>query len=316
MCKIVFLELESLGPLVDVSGFEKLGDVRFYKSSTEEEAKERIKDADIVIANKIKFNEDTLKDNSCVKLICLTATGTDNLDKNYLKKRGIIWHNAAGYSTVTVAQHTFALYFYLSEKIRTFDDFVKSGRYCDYPGFTWYGRIMDELYGKTWGIIGLGQIGKRVAQIAEAFGAKVIYYSTSGKNISGDHKRVGFDQILKESDVISVHAPLNDNTRGMMNADAFSKMKKSAYFINVARGGIVNDKDLYEALMNGELKGAALDVLSREPMEKTNPLLQIKDSEKLVITPHIGWASAEARDRLIKITYGQVEEFVRMMQGK
>ena len=176
--------------------------------------------------------------------------------------------------------------------------------------FTHFGSIFHELHGKTWGIVGLGNIGRRVADIAGMFGCHVIYYSTSGRNHQDGYERVSFEELLTQSDIVSVHAPLDDNTRGLMNKEAFAKMKKSAIFLNLGRGPIVVEQDLTDALQEGQIAAAGLDVLSVEPMQPDNPLRAIKDSSKLIITPHIAWASVEARTSLMEIILGQIREFL------
>ena len=307
--KIMFLDVASIGSDIDLSGFDALGEVKKYDYSTPEEAAERIGDADVIVINKIPVNEKTLEKAEKLKLVCVTATGTDNLDKEYLKKRGIAWRNVAGYSTESVAQHTFALLFYLYEKLRYYDDYVKTEQYVGDRSFTHFGNVFHEISGKTWGIIGLGAIGKRVADLARAFGCRVIYYSTSGRNTQAGYERTELDTLLKESDIVSVHAPLTDNTRGLMNKAAFQKMKQTAVFLNVGRGAIVVEKDLAEALERGEIAAAGLDVLSAEPMREDNPLRELKDSGRLLITPHIAWASVEARTRLMDIILHQIMDF-------
>lgn len=307
--KIVFLDVKTIGEDIDLSGFERFGEVVKYGFSSPEESRERTKDADVVILNKVQINEQTIGDAKHLKLVCVTATGTNNLDKEYLAKRGIEWRNVAGYSTESVAQHTFGLLFYLLEKLAYYDEYVKSERYVDDTVFTHFEKVFHELSGKTWGIIGLGNIGRRVADIAKMFGCRVIYYSTSGKNNQPDYDRVDFDTLLAESDIVSVHAPLTAETQGLMNKEAFAKMKKSAIFLNLGRGPIVVEEDLAKALENETIAAAGLDVLSVEPMVKENPLRRIKDSKRLIITPHIAWASVEARTRLMKIIEGQIEEF-------
>ena len=212
---------------------------------------------------------------------------------------------------MSVAQHTFALALYLVHKMNYFDSYVKSGQYIKSDIFTNLDMTYQELDGKTWGIIGLGNIGKKVAQIARVFGCRVIYYSTPGKNQNDQYERVDFDTICRESDLLSIHAPLNNATENLMNKDAFQKMKKSAVLINVGRGPIVNEEDLVEALENGEIAAAGLDVISAEPMREENPLMKIKDSGKLVVTPHIAWASTEARQRLVREVYLNIEAFLR-----
>lgn len=298
--KLVFLEKNSLGDDIDLSGLERFGELVIYPSSTLQETRERVKDADVVFSNKILMNEETLAEASRLKYIGITATGTNNVDFEYTRERGITVTNVAGYSTDSVAQHTFALTLYLLEKLRYFDDYVKSGDYARSSLFCDFGQKFRELSGKTWGIIGLGAIGRKVAQIAAAFGCRVIYYSASGKNNNPDYERVDLDTLLRSSDVVSVHAPLTVQTEGMMNYEAFEKMKRSALFINVGRGPIVNETDLVRALNEGLIAGAGLDVLTKEPMTADSPLLTIQDSNKLLVTPHIAWASVEARKRLVQ----------------
>lgn len=307
--KIVFLDAKTIGEDIDLSGFDCLGEVVKYGFSTPEEARERTKDADVIVLNKVVINEASIKDAEHLKLVCVTATGTNNLDKEYLAKRGIAWRNVAGYSTETVAQHTFALLFYLLEKLHYYDAYVKSEQYVADTTFTHFSNVFHELSGKTWGIIGLGAIGRRVADIAKLFGCHVIYYSTSGKNQQKEYEQVSFEELLTQSDIVSVHAPLTEETEKLMNKEAFAKMKQTAIFLNLGRGQIVVEQDLAQALENNEIAAAGLDVLAAEPMTAENPLKNIKDSTRLIITPHIAWASVEARTRLMKIIEGQIREF-------
>lgn len=308
--KLVFLDTKTIGEDIDLSAYDALGEVVKYGFSTLEEIPERVKDADVLIVNKIAINEQTIGTAKNLKLVCVTATGTNNLDKEYLKKRGIAWRNVAGYSTESVTQHTFALLFYLLEKIRYYDDYVKDEKYINDTVFTHFAEHFNEVNGKTWGIIGLGTIGRRVADIAKAFGARVIYYSASGSPAQEGYEQVDFETLLTTSDIVSVHAPLNEYTKDLMDREAFAKMKKTAIFLNLGRGPIVVEQDLYEALETGEIAAAGLDVLCEEPMSETNPLAKIKDSKKLIITPHIAWASVEARNRLMQIIAGQIREFL------
>ena len=295
--KIVFLEANTLGTDVSLKAFEQLGDVTVYPLSEPGLNAERIKNADIVIVNKIPMNEELLKDALNVKLICLTATGTNNVDFNYTNARGITVANVKGYSTESVVQHTFALFFYVYEKLAYYDEFVKSGEYIKNDIFSHFTVRFHELAGKTWGIIGLGTIGTRVAEVAKAFGCNVIYYSTSGKHDSGTYERVSLEELLSRSDVVSIHAPLNDATRELITKRELSMMKKDAILLNLGRGPIIKEADLAEALLAGTIGGAGLDVLSVEPMLPDNPLYAVQDSARLVITPHIGWATTEARQR-------------------
>ena len=307
--KLVFLDRKTIGEDIDLKPFEEFGEVVIYDYSTAEEAAERTVDADVIIVNKVPVNATTIGKATNLKLVCVTATGTNNLDKEYLANHGIEWRNVAGYSTEAVAQHTLALVMYLQEHLNYYDSYVKSEKYVNDKQFTHFEMHFNEIYGKTWGIIGLGAIGRRVAEIAKCLGANVIYYSTSGKNNNADYKRVDFDTLLKESDIVSIHAPLDENTMHLMDKNAFEKMKKSAILINVGRGPIVVEKDLADALEGGQIAGAGLDVLDIEPMSETNPLKNIKDSNKLIITPHIAWAAVEARQRLMQIIYSQIKEF-------
>ena len=309
--KIVFLDAKTIGEDIDLSGFDVLGEVVKYGFSTAEEARERSKDADVLILNKVQVNQQTIGEADHLKLVCVTATGTNNLDKEYLDKRGIAWRNVAGYSTESVAQHTFAMLFYLLEKLPYYDNYVKSEKYVNDVSFTHFAKAFHELSGMTYGIIGLGNIGRRVADIAKTFGCRVIYYSTSGRNSQPGYERVSFDELLEQSDIVSIHAPLDENTLGLMNKEAFAKMKKSAILLNVGRGPIINEADLAEALNNKTIAAAGLDVLSVEPMQEDNPLRGIKDSERLLITPHIAWAGVEARNRLMGIILGQIKEFFK-----
>lgn len=309
---IVFLDADTIGRDIDLSIFEKLGHVTVYGFSSKEEMRERAADADVLILNKMQADAYTLEKASHLKLICVTATGTNNLDKNYLAQRNIEWRNVAGYSTECVTQHTFAMLFYLLEKLAYYDDYVKSEAYVNNTTFTHFSNVFHELNGMTWGIIGLGAIGRRVAQIAAAFGCHVIYFSTSGKNDNPDYSRVSFDDLLSRSDIVSVHAPLTEKTEGLMNRSAFQKMKKSAVFLNLGRGPIVVEQDLADALLAEELAAAGLDVLSAEPMHPDNPLKSIKDSGRLLITPHIAWAGVETRRRLMETVCQQIQTFFKI----
>lgn len=307
--KIVFLDVKTIGDDIDLSGYDALGEVVKYGFSTPEEIPERIKDANVIILNKAPVNEQTIGGAKNLKLVCVTATGTNNLDKEYLAKRKIAWRNVAGYSTESVAQHTFALLFYLLEKLSYYDAYVKEERYVNDTIFTHFAEHFNQICGKTWGIIGLGNIGRRVADIAKAFGANVIYYSTTGKNTQEGYTRVDFDTLLATSDILSVHAPLTAETENLMDKDAFSKMKPSAIFLNLGRGAIVVEQDLADALNSHQIAAAGLDVLCEEPMSRDNPLLSIKDSRRLFITPHIAWASVEARTNLMNIILEQIKEW-------
>ena len=310
MKKIVVLDSITLGN-VDFDKLKEFGEVILYDKTKAEEVEERIKDASIILTNKVVLNKDNLKNAEKLEIICETATGFNNIDIEYAKSKNIAVTNVAGYSTPTVAQHTFATLLHLYDKIGYYDEFVKSGEYSKSGMFTNLDKPFNDIEGKKWGIVGLGNIGKKVAKIAEAFGAEVVYYSTSGKNNNSDYKRVELDELLSESDIISIHSPLNSNTQGLFNYDNLKKMKKSAVLINMGRGPIVVEKDLAKAIDENIIAGAGLDVFSVEPMPEDSPLLKIKNKEKIVMTPHIAWASIEARERLFNDLIENIKAFYR-----
>lgn len=305
---IVFLDRKSLGDDLDLSAFEKLGKVTEYDFTDPDHVQERAKDADILIVNKTKINEHTVSGASHLKAVCVTATGVNNIDIPYLESRGIHWHNVAGYSTDSVAQHTIAIALYMYEHLPYYDDYTKSGRYTEDRLFTHFAKTFHELKGRQWGIVGLGAIGHRTAEIATALGCRVVYYSTSGIDRPEKYPRLDWEEFLKTSDVISIHSPLNENTEGLFDSRAFSLMKNDSLLVNVARGQIIVEHDLADALDNGEIGAAALDTLSVEPMSADSPFLHMKNKDRLLITPHIGWAATEARERLMKLIYDQVKE--------
>ena len=308
---IVILERASVGDEISVEAIEKLGDVTIYNTTPIDLIPERIQDAEVIIANKSPLNEKTLDNASKVRLICELATGYDNVDLNYCKKRGIAVRNVKGYSTDAVVQHTFALCLYLFEKLDYYDNYVKSGEYSRQDSFSHYDYKFSELASKTWGVIGLGAIGSRVADIAAAFGCNVVRYSLRDNPSDSAYKTLDFDEFLSSCDIISIHCPLNDDTRGLFDYKAFSKMKRDAILINVARGGIVVDADLYRALNENLIYGAGLDVTSTEPMSDENPLSDYMDSTRLIVTPHMAWASVEARNRVVKETALNIEAFIK-----
>ena len=309
--KIVILERNSVGVDTPVDCFEELGEVTCYpNTTTAEEVRERTKDADIIVANKARLNEESLRESPNVKLICEFATGFDNCDLAYCNSRGIKVANVADYCTDMVAQHTFTLMLTLLQKLPHYDEYVKSGAYAAQDRFSNFDEPFTELAGKTWGIVGMGLIGKKVAQIATAFGCRVIFHSVTGKSTVTEYEQVDKDTLLRESDFLSLHCPLSDLTRDFIDKEALRKMKKTAVLVNVARGPVVNNTDLYDALMNGEIMAAGLDVLEKEPLQLSNPLSKIKDSNRLIITPHLAWASVEARFRCVNEAYLNAKAFL------
>lgn len=311
MLKLCILDAQTLGEDMDLSKFKKFGELSIYPTTTPDQVSERISQQDVIITNKVVLNEANLKAAEKVKLICLTATGTNNIDLDYTRSRGIVVCNVAGYSTQSVVQHTFAMLFYILESLSYYDNYVKSGKYNDNVLFTNLKKPFFELDGKTWGIIGLGTIGQGVASVAQAFGCNVIYYSTSGKNYNQKHSQVELNTLLTSADIISIHAPLNAQTENLIDYQQIKLMKSHAVLLNLGRGGIINEAALAKALDEELIQGAALDVLVNEPIDSGNPLLKIKNSDRLLITPHIAWASKEARVRLIDETYLNIDYFIK-----
>mgnify|MGYP001076479990 CR=1 FL=1 len=308
---IVILERDSLGSDIDVSCYEKFGNVTIYGNTVERQVAERVKDAEIIMGNKAPMNEQTLRDAARVKLICLFSTGYDCVDLAYCKSRGIRVANVVDYCTDAVCQHTFAMLFYLLEHLRHYDEYVKSGAYGAQERFSNFDLPFTELQGKTWGIVGMGHIGRKVASVAQAFGCRILFYSASGKSTCTEYERVDLDTLLAASDFLSLHCPLSDRTRGLIDKDALVKMKRTAILLNVARGPVIDNSDLYWALQNAEIAAAGLDVLEKEPITSDNLLGRIQDSNKLLITPHLAWATIEARTRIVEEVYRNVEAYLQ-----
>lgn len=309
--KIVVLERNSVGPDISVDCLKDLGEVVYYPNTvTAEEVSERTKDADVIVANKSPINEASIANSKNVKLVCEFATGYDNCDLSYLNSRNIPVCNVRNYSTEMVAQHTFTLALALSQKLHHYDDYVKSGKYAAQDRFSYFGVPFYELAGKTWGIVGMGNIGKKVAEIATAFGCNVIFHSVTGKSTVTEYKQVDKETLIKESDYISLHCPLSELTRDFINTKELKEMKNSAIIINVARGPVVNNSALYEALVNNEIMAAGLDVLEKEPLQLSNPLSKFMDSDRLIITPHLAWGSVEARIRCVEGVYENIKAYI------
>ena len=298
--KIVFLDAATMG---DVS-FEPivcLGEFTAYASSTPEEARERVKDVDVIIINKVLVDKQLIDSASQLKLICISATGVNNIDVEYAASKGIPVRNVAGYSTDSVAQSTFMHILSLVGGAPYFDRSVKSGDYSRSGMFTDPNWNWWELNGKTIGIIGLGNIGRKVATIAHAFGMKVCYFSTSGTAHCKDYPCLSLDELLAVSDVVSIHAPLNDRTNGLIGEHELSMMKPSAFLINMGRGGIVNEVALANAVDAGVIAGVGLDVFVTEPIPEDHPYLKMQHPERMSLAPHVAWASVEARKRLVSM---------------
>jgi len=303
--KIVFLDALTLGD-VDFEKFKELGEIEIYQTTDKSEVIERVKKTDIIVTNKVVIDKEVMDKANNLKFIQIAATGMNNVDLEYAKKKNILVKNVAGYSTNAVVQHTFALVLSLINKICYFDEFVRN----EYPNSKIFTHIQNwfEIKGKRWGIIGLGEIGKNVAKLAKSFGAEVVYYSTSGKNNSNEFKRVGLEELLTTSQIITIHAPLNENTKNLLNYEKLSLIKEGSILVNVGRGGIINEKDLAKILEEKDIF-VGLDVFEKEPINADNPLLKFK--EKAILTPHIAWTSIEAREKLINQIYENIKEFLK-----
>ncbi|MBR5833946.1 MAG: D-2-hydroxyacid dehydrogenase [Bacteroidales bacterium] len=298
--KIVFLDAATMGD-VSFEPIARLGEFTTYAGSTPEEARERVKDVDVLIINKILVDRQLIDSAPNLKLICISATGVNNIDVEYAASKGIPVRNVAGYSTDSVAQSTFMHILSLIGGAPYFDRSVKSGDYSRSGMFTDPKWNWMELAGKTIGIIGLGNIGRKVAVIAEAFGMKVCYYSTSGTCHCKDYPCLSLEELLAVSDVVSIHAPLNERTRGLIGEKELAMMKKSAYLVNMGRGGIVDEAALAKAVDEGVIAGAGLDVFVTEPLPEDHPYLRMQHPERMSLAPHVAWASVEARTRLVSM---------------
>jgi len=302
--KIVFLDALTLGD-VDFERFKSLGEIKIYQTTDKSEVIERVKDADIIVTNKVVIDKEVMDKANNLKFIQIAATGMNNVNLEYAKKKNILVKNVAGYSTNSVVQHTFALVLALLNKICYFDKYVRE-KYPDSKIFThiqnWF-----EIKGKRWGVIGLGEIGRNVAKLAKSFGAEVVYYSTSGKNNSNEFKRVGLDELLKTSQIITIHAPLNENTKNLLNYEKLSLIKDRSILVNVGRGGIINEEDLAKILEQKDIF-VGLDVFEKEPIDANNSLLKFK--EKTILTPHVAWTSIEAREKLMEGIYQNIKDFL------
>jgi len=303
--KIVLLDALTFGA-TDLSGFDSLGEVTVYQTTSAEEVQTRITNCDVIVSNKVVITDTHMQNTPTLKLICVAATGMNNVDLNAAKERSIEVKNVAGYSTDSVIQHTFSMLFYLLGHSRYYDEYVKSGAYSRSPIFTDVSHPYSEIKGKKWGMVGLGAIGRSVATIANAFGAEVCYFSTSGRNSTDDFERVELDQLLKSCDIISVHAPLNEQTKNLLDYEQLLMCKEGATVLNLGRGGIINEEAVAKIIDEKNLS-FGLDVLTAEPMRENHPLLSVKNVDNLYITPHIAWASVEARDKLISLVIQNIK---------
>lgn len=298
MLNIVFLDGYSLND-ADLSAVKALGNYTGYDFTTPEQILERAAEADVLIVNKVKITANIINSLPRLKLICEAATGIDNIDTAAAAARGIPVLNAKGYSTYSVAEATLGGAIAMLREVTYYDTFVKDGRYSASSRLFNYDRPTRRLYGRRWGVIGLGAIGHTVAGMAEAFGCEVAYHSISGAKRAEKYPEKSLDELLAWADIVSIHSPLNDKTRGLIGKAQLERMKHDAILINVARGGIVDEKALADALDNNTIAGAVIDVFSNEPMSAENPLLHVKDPYKLLLSPHNAWSAKESINNLV-----------------
>ncbi len=308
--KIVVLDAVTLGSDIDLSVFERFGETLFYDKTVPAQTVERCRDANIVITNKVVIDRRAMDACENLKLICVAATGMNNVDLDYAEEKGIEVRNVAGYSTDSVVQHTFAMLFYLMERLPYYDAYIKEGKWAESGIFTCLDRPFHELRGRQWGIVGLGTIGKAVAKVAETFGAEVVYHSTSGRNEDPFYPHMELETLLSTSHIVSIHAPLNDRTKNLLDYPRLSMLQKGAVLLNLGRGGIVDETALARVLNEKEIY-AGLDVTETEPLPADSPLMRLDHPERLFITPHIAWTSVEARERLVAGIVHNIEIFLK-----
>ena len=304
--KIVFLDTNTMGEDISLSPISSLGEFTGYFTSTPEEALERVTDCDVLIVNKVKVTRELMDAAKRLKLICVAATGVNNVDLDYAESKGIPVRNAVDYSTESVAQFTMMQLLALNGRSQELSQYVRSGAYSASNSFTNVEIAYGELKGKTLGIIGLGHIGRRVAEMATVFGMKIIYYSASGNAHCPLYECVDLETLLTHSDVVSIHSPLTEKTRGLISYEKISLMKPSSLLLNMGRGGIVVEKDLARALDEGIITGAAVDVFESEPLPGDHPYLTMSRGERLLLSPHAAWASREARVKLVEKIAGNI----------
>ncbi len=308
--KIVFTDYKTLGFPFDTQKIKAFGDVKIYDNLSGDALSEALIDAEVVITNQNRLDQKSLSKAASLKLICEAATGYDNIDLEYCREKKIAVTNVPGYAGKSVAQHTFAMLFYLLSHSRYYDDYVKNGNYAAESYADHTGKEFFELEGKTWGILGKGNIGSLVASYAESFGCRVISSPFAPDKEFDNNETFSLPELLRVSDIISIHAPLSAKTYHLIEEKELRLMKKSAILLNLGRGGIINEGALARALDEGTIYSAGLDVLEQEPIAKDNPLLQIKNKDRIYITPHIAYGSMEARTRLIDAVCDNIESFV------
>jgi glycerate dehydrogenase len=309
LMEIAILDAITFGD-TSLEGFNQFGDVTIYKKTSPAETLNRVKETDIIVTNKVIISKEIMIQSKSLKLICIAATGMNNVDLEAAKELQIEVKNVAGYSTASVVQHTFAMAFYLLEHSKYYDEKVKTKAYSKSQIFTDVSKPFYEIKNKKWGIIGLGEIGRNVAKVASAFGSEVLYYSTSKKNNNKDYTRVKLDELLKECNIISIHAPLNENTKNLLDYKELDMCKDKAIVLNLGRGGIINEEAVAKIVDKKDIY-IGLDVFEKEPLSQESPLFTVTNKDRLHLTPHIAWTSKEAREKLIDGIIKNIKQFLK-----
>jgi glycerate dehydrogenase len=307
--EIVFLDKKTVGEVSNFTLLHKLGNIEVYDHTEPDDVVQRAEGKEVIITNKVLITREIMDALPVLRLVCVAATGMNNVDLEHAKEKGIEVRNVKSYSTESVAQSAFAMLLHLLNRMPYYEAYVKSGAYSKGRIFTHHGPAFWELSGKRMGIVGLGNIGRRVARIAEGFGMEVAFYSTTGRNNNINYKRFDLDTLLGTSDVVSIHAPLSESTRNLITYEKIKLMRPCAILLNTGRGAIVNEADLARALNENVIAAAGIDVMEEEPIMQNNPLMKVVDKQKLLITPHMAWASMESRSRLIEGIARNIEQF-------
>lgn len=306
--KITVLDAKTLGDDISLEVLQSIGECIVYDGTKPEEVAERISDTDVVVLNKIKLNETNLKFAKKLKLICVTATGYDNIDVAYCKEKNIGVCNVEGYSSHSVSQATIAMVLYLSTHIGEYSDFVKSGEYTGSGVANRLVPVYHELCGKTWGIVGFGNIGREVGEVAKALGCKLLVCKRTPIE---RYNCTDIDEICRKSDIITIHTPLSDETRHLINKDRIALMKNDVIIVNVARGAVTDEASIAEAIKSGRIGAFGTDVYSEEPFSKTHPFYEIKNMPNVLLTPHMAWGAYEARERCLSRVAENIKDFYK-----
>ncbi|MCB1044225.1 MAG: hydroxyacid dehydrogenase [Acidobacteria bacterium] len=293
---------------IDISALDQLGNCRTYQHTPSERILDHVGSAEIVVTNKVPFKEETMRACPQIRMICVAATGTNNIDLDHARRSKISVCNVPDYATKSAVSHTLALYFQLAHHMNYLNDYCRSGSWTRSNIFTHLDRPFRSIHTVTWGVVGMGAIGRAVADAVSGLGAKVVYHSTSGANLQQPYEQLSLDALVQCVDVISLHAALNSRTRSLFNGKVLARMKPNALLINVARGGLVNSQDLAHVLLEGRIGGAGIDVLPEEPPPADEPLLRV-NNQRLVMTPHVAGLSVDAREALVREVVANVQAF-------